>query len=198
MTVSNRQFYNDKFPSKAVLITSGFFVKERASFRTFTSKLRLHIFYSIVRLYYGGRNRQVLLPAHLNMIIMLWCTYNLSIQLVGWIQSARRHNATGFKFIELNSAFPWFTVVKSFSSWYALLLLFFLRFSSISLHCSPILFSFAFFVYLLMFSFTSLYFSDPSGSNHFFLSSLLLTSSLLPKTAVQKKSTWLGLSFWPY
>ena len=34
-------------------------------------------------------------------------------------------------------AFPCFTVVKSFTSWYALLLLFFFRFSSISLHCSP-------------------------------------------------------------
>ena len=34
--------------------------------------------------------------------------------------------------------FPCFTVVKFFTSWYALLLLFFLRFSSISLHCSPI------------------------------------------------------------
>ena len=33
--------------------------------------------------------------------------------------------------------FPCFTVVKSFTSSYALLLLFFLRFSSISLHCSP-------------------------------------------------------------
>ena len=41
--------------------------------------------------------------------------------------------------------FPSFTVVKSFTSWYAPLLLFFLRFSSISLHCSPIQFSFAFF-----------------------------------------------------
>ena len=38
-------------------------------------------------------------------------------------------------------SFPCFTVVKSFTSWYALLLLFFLRFSSISLHCSPIQFS---------------------------------------------------------
>ena len=37
-------------------------------------------------------------------------------------------------------AFPCVTVVKSFTSWYALLLLFFLRFSSISLHCSPIQF----------------------------------------------------------
>ena len=39
--------------------------------------------------------------------------------------------------------------------WYALLLLFFLRFSSVSLHCSPIQFSFAFFVHLLMVLFTS-------------------------------------------
>ena len=43
-------------------------------------------------------------------------------------------------------AFPCFTVVKSFTSWYALLLLFFLRFSSVSLHCSPIQFSLAFFM----------------------------------------------------
>ena len=47
-------------------------------------------------------------------------------------------------------AFPCFTVVNSFTSWYARLLLFFLRFSSISLHCSPIQFSFAFFMRLLM------------------------------------------------
>ena len=57
-------------------------------------------------------------------------------------------------------AFPCFTVVKSFTSWYALLLLFFLRFSSISLHCSPIQFSLALFMHLLMLLFTSLYFSD--------------------------------------
>ena len=44
--------------------------------------------------------------------------------------------------------FPCFTVVKSFTSWYALLLLFFLRFSSISLHCSPIQSSLAFFMHL--------------------------------------------------
>ena len=72
-------------------------------------------------------------------------------------------------------AFPCFTVVKSFTSWYALLLLFFLILSSMSLHCSPIRFSLAFFMHLLMLLFTSLYFSDPSGSNLFFLSSLLLS-----------------------
>ena len=59
--------------------------------------------------------------------------------------------------------FPCFTVVMSFTSWYALLLLFFLRFSSFSLHCSPIRFSLAFFMHLLMLLFTPLYFSDPSG-----------------------------------
>ena len=71
-------------------------------------------------------------------------------------------------------AFPYFTVVKSFTSWYALLP-FFLRFSLISLHCSPIQFSSALFMHLLMLLFTSLYFSDSSGSNPFFLSSLLLS-----------------------
>ena len=70
---------------------------------------------------------------------------------------------------------PCLTVVKSFTNWCALLLLFFLRFSSISLHCSPSRFSFAFSMHLSMFLFTSLYFSDPSGSKHFFLSSLLLS-----------------------
>ena len=69
-------------------------------------------------------------------------------------------------------AFPCFTVVKSFTSWYALLLLFFLRFSSILLQRSPIQFYLAFFMHLLML-FTSLYFSYPSASNLFFLSSLL-------------------------
>ena len=46
-------------------------------------------------------------------------------------------------------AFPCFTVVKSFTSWYGLLLLFILRFSSFSLHCSPVQFSLAFFMHLL-------------------------------------------------
>ena len=47
-------------------------------------------------------------------------------------------------------ALPCFTVVKSFTSWYAILLLFFLRISSISPHCSPIRFSFTFSMQLLM------------------------------------------------
>ena len=46
-------------------------------------------------------------------------------------------------------AFPCFTVVKSFTSWYAVLL----RFSSISLHYSPIQFSLAFFMHLFFTSF---------------------------------------------
>ena len=52
-------------------------------------------------------------------------------------------------------AFHCFTVVKSFTSWYALLLLFFL------------IFSFTFFMHLLVLLFTSLYFSNPSDSSHF-------------------------------
>ena len=39
---------------------------------------------------------------------------------------------------------------RSVTSWYALLLLFFLGFSSVSLHCSPIQFSLAFFLHRLM------------------------------------------------
>ena len=62
-------------------------------------------------------------------------------------------------------------MVKSFTSWYALLRLFYLRFSSVSLHCSPVQFSFAIFMHLLML-FAYLYFSNPSGSKLFFLSSL--------------------------
>ena len=83
-----------------------------------------------------------------------------------------------------------FTVVKSFTSWYALLLMFFLRFSSISLHWSPIQFSLAFLMYLLMLLFTSLYFSDPSGSNLFFLSSLLLSHRSRISAVIQ------GFLFW--
>ena len=105
--------------------------------------------------------------------------------LASWLYSSVQYSFHGFSishssgrhFPELSwtvvpVAFPFFTVVKSFMSWYALLLLFFLRLSSISLHCSRFQFSFAFFMHLLMLLFTSLYFSDPSGSNCFFLSSL--------------------------
>ena len=72
-------------------------------------------------------------------------------------------------------AFPCFTVVKSFTSWYALLQLFFFRFSSISLHCSRIKFSFAFFMHLLMLLFTCLYLSNTVGFNLFSLLSFCHT-----------------------
>ena len=91
------------------------------------------------------------------------CTAQCSILSIS-NSSLRRFPAWSWTVV----AFPCFTVVKSFASWYALLLLFFLRFSSISLHCSHIQFSFTFFTHLLIL-FTSLYFSDPLGSNHFFL-----------------------------
>ena len=71
-----------------------------------------------------------------------------------------------------------------------LLLLFFLRFSSISLHCSPFQFSFAFFMHLLMLLFTSLYFSDPSGSNCFFLNSLLLSHRSRISVVTQDFFVW--------
>ena len=87
-------------------------------------------------------------------------------------------------------AFSFFTGVKSFTSSYALVLLFFLRFSSISLHCSPTQFSSAFFMHLLMSLFTSLYFSDPSGSNLFFLNFLLLSRRSRISAVTQ------GLFFW--
>ena len=54
------------------------------------------------------------------------------------------------------AAFLYFTVFWSFTSWYALLPFFFFRFSSISLHCSSIQFSFAFFMHFLVLLFTSL------------------------------------------
>ena len=60
-------------------------------------------------------------------------------------------------------SFPCFTEIKSFMSWYALLLLFFLGFSSISLHCSPTQFSFAFFMHFMMLLFTSLYWKKTWG-----------------------------------
>ena len=73
-----------------------------------------------------------------------------------------------------NNSFSSFTVVKFFTRWYALLLLFFLGFSSILLQFSPTKFSFAFFMHLLMLLFTSLYFLDISGP--FFLLSQFLPS----------------------
>ena len=71
------------------------------------------------------------------------------------------------------------------SSWYALLLLFFFRFSSLSLHCSAIQFSLAFLMHPLMLLFTSLYFLDPSGSKLFVFSSLLLSHRLRISAVIQ-------------
>ena len=89
-------------------------------------------------------------------------------------------------------AFPCFPVVKSFASWYALLLLFFLKLSSISLHCSPIQFSSALLMHLLMLLLTSLYFSDASSSIFsFFLSSVLLLQRSTMSAVIQ------GFFFWP-
>ena len=71
-------------------------------------------------------------------------------------------------------AFPCFTVVKSFTSWYALLLLFFLRFSSISLHWSPI----QPFSLMLMFCSLTCISQILRVRIIFFLSSLLLSNRL--------------------
>ena len=66
------------------------------------------------------------------------CTGQCSILSIGSVSIILRH------FPERSwtvVAFPCFTVVKSFTSWYALLLFFFLRFSSISLQFSdPVFF----------------------------------------------------------
>ena len=73
------------------------------------------------------------------LALWLYCSEQYSVYRFSICRSSVRH------FPERSwtvVAFPCFTVVKSFTSWYALLLLFFLRFSSISLHCFPIQFSF--------------------------------------------------------
>ena len=117
-----------------------------------------------------------------------FCTWWISIGLVGVqhravfcpsIQYLSLFCKTFSWMILDSSRFPLFHSGQSFTSWYALLLLFFLRFSSISLHCSTTQFFSAFFMHLLMLLFTSLYFSDPSGSNLFFLSFSFFSLSLL-------------------
>ena len=76
-------------------------------------------------------------------------------------------------------AFPCFTVVKSFTSWYALLLLFFLRFSSVSLHCSPLHFSFALYVIL----------TNTTGCNIICFNSMQL-GSYMQKNKTNRNSQW--------
>ena len=126
-------------------------------------------------------------------MVILWCCLSVWVQfctdkfpLALWLYSSEQYSVHRFSICRSSVrhfperswtvvVFPCFKVVKSFTNWYALLLLFFLRFSSISLHCSPVQFSLAFFMHLLMLLFISLYFSAPSGSDLFFLSSLLLS-----------------------
>ena len=103
------------------------------------------------------------------LALWLYSSVQYSVHQFSISHSSVRH------FPELSwtvATFPYFTVVKPLVSWYALLLLFFPRFSSISLHCSPIQFSLAFFVHLLMLLFTSLYFSVLSFWFKSFLSQL--------------------------
>ena len=98
--------------------------------------------------------------------------------LAFWLYSSEQYSVHQFSishssvrhFPELSwtvATFPYFTVVKSFMIWYALLLLFFLIFSSVSLHCSPIQFSFAFIMHLLMLLFASSYLIRAFGFESF-------------------------------
>ena len=68
---------------------------------------------------------------------------------------------------------PCFTLVRSFTSWYAFLLLFFFRLFSISLHWSSIHVSLAFLMLFLITWLISLYCFAPSTSDFFFNSQRL-------------------------
>ena len=68
--------------------------------------------------------------------LVLWF-YSSSVQYLSFFYKAFSWAISG------SISFPFFHSSQSFTSWYALLLLFFLRFSWISLHCFPIRFSFA-------------------------------------------------------
>ena len=72
---------------------------------------------------------------------------------------------------------PCFSAVRSFTSWYALLLLFLFRQVSISSHWARIQSSFAFFAAFWILHFASLYSSAPSASFCFFFKSLLSSQS---------------------
>ena len=65
--------------------------------------------------------------------------------------------------------FPFFSLVRSFMTWNALLLLFLFRLSSISLHCSSIHFSLASFMPVLISLLISLYLPVPRGCSSPFL-----------------------------
>ena len=82
--------------------------------------------------------------------VSLWVQFSTDgSQLALWLYNSEQYSVHRFSICRSSVrhfperswtvvTFPCFTVVKSFTSWYALLLLFFLRFSSISLHCFPI------------------------------------------------------------
>ena len=87
---------------------------------------------------------------------------------------------------------PCFSEVRSFTSWYALLLLFLFRQVSVSLHWAPIQSSIAFFTAFWILLFASLYSFAPSASYHFFKSRL---SSQRSKTSLVTHGFFLGRSF---
>ena len=69
------------------------------------------------------------------MALWLYSSEQYSVHRFSIFRSSVRHfPEQSWTVIALSSSI----VGKSFTSWYALLLLFFLRFSSVSLHCSPI------------------------------------------------------------
>ena len=81
--------------------------------------------------------------------VSVWGQFTAGFSLALWLYSSEQYSVHRFSICHSSVrhfpgrswtvvAFPCFTVVKSFTSWYALLLLFFLRVSSISLHCYPI------------------------------------------------------------
>ena len=88
---------------------------------------------------------------------------------------------------------PCFSEVRSFTSWYALLLLFLFRQVSISWHWAHIQFSFAFFTAFWIFLSASLYSFAPSASYRFFFKSLLSSQRL--RTSLVTHGLFLWRSF---
>ena len=88
---------------------------------------------------------------------------------------------------------PCFSVVRSLTSWYAFLLLFFVRYASTSWHCTCIQVSFAIFISVLIFKAFNL--STVFGS--FWLASLFLqVSSLVTKIKDLRGNPGLPLPAW--
>ena len=88
---------------------------------------------------------------------------------------------------------PCFSKVRSFTSWYALLLLLLFRQVSVSSHWAPILSFFAFFTAFWILLFASLYSIAPSASYRFFFKSLL--SSQRSRTSLVTHGFFLRRSF---